>query len=180
MTSRSLIAAAALALVGCAAPPREASAPGGARAEAGPRAAHGAGTEASPAEAPAASSEPAPPPAAPRAAADEALPLRAGPASRPFADSSATDAAPSPCTPETLHARLTELVRECSSKAASLCGSVTVRGSEDGSSVAASVNLRATHATGEFVRCVTDAVGSVRWECIGPGGEVTVELGCTL
>lgn len=129
----------------------------------------------------ASAAEVTPPAASTAAPADTAPPpLRGGHATPPFARASEDAGAEGPCTPETLRARLSGIVGKCRPKAKSLCGSVAVRASGDASAVRVSVDLGTTTGATDFVRCVTDQVNAVRWECAEPGKDIQVDLGCKL
>ncbi len=118
--------------------------------------------------------------AAPAATGTAPLPLRGGHATPPFPHVADDGGDNAPCTADTLRARLAAIVGKCRPKAKSLCGTVKVRASGDASAVAVAVDLGTTTGASEFVRCVTDQVNAVRWECATPGQDVQVDLGCKL
>ncbi|MCA9644766.1 MAG: hypothetical protein H6718_21440 [Polyangiaceae bacterium] len=85
--------------------------------------------------------------------------------------------APVACSPSGVKTSLEELVKKCREGAKAVCGKLTVKAAKDADDVAVSLDVTTQDGVEDFVKCATDGMKSVRWECAEPGKDIQLELG---
>ncbi len=81
------------------------------------------------------------------------------------------------CSPAAVQSSLEDLVKRCREDVKSVCGTLTVKAAKDADDVAVSLDVTTQDGVEEFVKCATDAMKGVRWECAEPGKDIKLQLG---
>lgn len=96
----------------------------------------------------------------------------------PLKGSVAPVASPPPqCSPSAVKSSLEALVKRCLEQVPGVCGKLKVKAAHDADDVSVSLDVTSQDNVEAFVKCATEGMQSVRWECAEPGKDIALPLG---